>query len=73
MAKTKKETKELLEQVPDFTDLFERKTAEQVQSMLDEFLLGEEDAESSSKESTRYEKKSEETNSVDKAFADFLG
>jgi len=73
LTKTKKETKELLEQVPDFTDLFERKTPEQVQTMLDEFLLGEEDAESSSKESTRYEKKSEETNSVDKAFADFLG
>lgn len=70
---TKKETKTLLEQVPDFTTLFERKTPVQVQSMLDEFLLGDEGAEENSSETKKYETKSDKVNSVDEAFSEFLG
>ena len=54
-----------LDNIPDFSSLFERKTTEQVQAMLDEFLLGE-DAEAST-EST------DTGSSVDKAFAELLG
>lgn len=71
LAKTKKETKELLDQVPDFVELFERKTPEQVQNMLDEFLLGDDNAEENSTETTKYE--SDQATSVDDAFAEFLG
>ena len=70
---TKKEIKTLLEQVPDFTTLFDRKTPEQVQNMLDEFLLGDDAAEENSSESKKYETKSDKVNSVDEAFSEFLG
>tara|TARA_R100000152_G_C6714335_1_gene141386 strand:+ start:104 stop:856 length:753 start_codon:yes stop_codon:yes gene_type:complete len=73
LAKTKKETKELLDQVPDFVELFERKTPEQVQNMLDEFLLGDDNAEENSTETTKYESESDQATSVDDAFAEFLG
>jgi len=73
LANTKKETKALLEQVPDFTDLFERKTPEQVQNLLDEFLLGDDNAEENSTETKKYETASDKTTSVDEAFAEFLG
>ena len=60
--------KEMLETIPDIPNLFERKTPEQVQAMLDEFLLTEESAEEVSSETTRYN-----TNSgIDKAFNDLL-
>jgi len=61
----------LLEQVPDYSTVFERKTPEQVQGMLDEFLLSEEDAEDVSSESSRYSNKG--TSSVDQAFKELLG
>jgi len=72
------EAKELLETVPDFDELFadSRKTSDQVQGMLDEFLLGEEDAESGSTETTKYQSNktnTEGSNSVDKAFQELLG
>ena len=54
----------LLDQIPDFTTLFERKTPAQVQAMLDEFLLGEE-AEAETQADT-----SNEPMAVDKAFAE---
>ena len=73
LAKTKKETKELLEQVPDFVDLFERKTPDQVRNMLDEFLLGDDNAEENSTETKKYETASDQATSVDDAFAEFLG
>ena len=59
-----------LSQVPVFNDVFERKTPEQVQIMLDEFLLGESDAESVSSETSKYNNSDKST--VDKAFDDLL-
>jgi len=49
------ETADLLEAIPDFSEVFEsaRKTPEEIQAMLDEFLLGEDDAEDVSSESTK--------------------
>ena len=73
LAKTQKETKELLDQVPDFVELFERKTPDQVQTMLDEFLLGDDDAEENSTETKKYETVSDQATSVDDAFQEFLG
>jgi hypothetical protein len=69
--------RELLETTPDFDELFtgSRKTFAEVQSMLDEFLLGDANPEEVSSETTKYNN-SEKTgngNSVDKAFADLLG
>ena len=72
---TKKVMNQYLEQVPDFTTLFERKTPTQVQGMLDEFLLGDEAAEENSQETQKYKTNSDsgKVSSVDEAFADFLG
>ena len=71
LAEKEEDVQSLLEQVPDYNTVFERKTPEQVQSMLDEFLLGEEDAEDVSSESSRYNNKN--MNSVDQAFKELLG
>jgi hypothetical protein len=69
--------RELLEGIPDFEELFagSRKTFEEVQAMLDEFLLGDSNPEEVSSETTKYsDNKSKDTgNTVDKAFADLLG
>jgi hypothetical protein len=59
----------LLDQIPVYADVFERKTPEQVQAMLDEFLLDEGDAEDVSTESKRYDS---EKSAVDQAFDDLL-
>ena len=59
----------MLDSIPDFSTLFERKTPEQVQVILDEFLLGEEDAEGVSSETTKY---SSGATDVDKAFQELL-
>jgi len=66
---------ELLEDIPDFDSLFvgSKKSYEEVQAMLDEFLLGDSDAEEVSSETTKYNNNNTESNSVDKAFADLLG
>jgi len=72
MEETEK-TKEFLESIPDFSGVFERKTSEQVQAMLDQYLLGEEDAESASSETVKYGKSSDGTKSVDQAFQELLG
>jgi len=66
------QTKTALESVPDFSTVFDKKTGEQVQSMLDEYLLGEESAEAVSSETTKYGKPSGETKSVDQAFSELL-
>jgi hypothetical protein len=71
LAKTDEEIKSMLDQIPDYSTVFERKTPAQVQAMLDEFLLGEEDAEDVSSEASKYN--SNETNSVDQAFKELLG
>jgi hypothetical protein len=79
LSDSSEQIKEYLDSVPDFDDLFEdsRKTPEEVQSLLDEFLLGDEgDAESASSEATKYKSKkvnSGESSTVDKAFQDLLG
>ena len=71
LAETKEQTLAFLDQIPNFDDVFERKTPQQVQAMLDEFLLGEEDAEELSAETNKYN--NGETNAVDQAFKDLLG
>jgi hypothetical protein len=62
---------ELLENIPEFEALFDRKSASDVEALLDAFLSDDDDAESRSSESHRYSK-SEETNSVDEAFDQLL-
>ena len=71
-AETEAEIRSLLDQIPDYSTVFERKTPQDVQTMLDEFLLSEEDAEEISSESSRYNGKSE-TSSVDQSFKELLG
>ena len=61
--------KEALASVPDFSQLFERKTPADVQVLLDEFLLGESDAEAVSSETVKY---NNTTSEVDKAFQELL-
>jgi len=71
--KSEEKISEFLDNVPDFDGVFEsaRKTPDEVQAMLDEFLLGEEDAEDVSSESAKYAS-SDDTNAVDKAFEELL-
>ena len=75
LAKEEEKISEYLESVPEFSGLFERKTTEHVQGMLDEFLLGEEDAEGNSSETRKYGKggSTDEVTSVDAAFNELLG
>jgi len=70
-----KETlKSYIDNVPEFSTVFDRKTPEQVQVMLDEFLLGEDDVEESSSETQKYgNNSSNETNEVEQAFNELLG
>ena len=71
LADTEEKITEALNQIPDFDSVFERKTPQQVQTMLDEFLLSEDDAEDVSSETTKYSSDSN-TSAVDKAFAELL-
>ena len=66
---------ELLGQVPDFTALFERKSPEDVQRMLDEYLSDDTSAEEMSNETNRYGNNTSQTtaNSVESAFSELLG
>lgn len=63
---------ELLDSIPEFSGLFERKTTTEVQAILDTFINGQTtDAESVSSETTKYGSKTDsETNAVDQAFAE---
>lgn len=70
LAPTAGEVSSMLETVPNMDDLFERKTPEQVQVILDKYLTGDSDAEELSSETTQY---SDSTSSVDAAFKDLLG
>ena len=67
---------ELLESIPDFGTLFERKSPEDVQRMLDEYLTDDESAEEMSTETNRYGNTTSQTdnaNSVESAFNELLG
>jgi len=59
--------KALLEEIPDFDGLFERKSTEQVQGMLDRFMSAEEDKEAVEKYNTPSADK------VSRAFNELLG
>ena len=61
---------QLLDSVPDIDNLFDVKTSEEVQTLLDGYLSSDSSAESSSNETQQYAKKTGE--SVDKAFAAFM-
>jgi hypothetical protein len=58
----------LLDSIPEFNSLFERQTPEQVDAILDEQLAGNRSAESRSKETTKYDTKSD----VDRAFDELM-
>mgnify|MGYP005816492017 CR=1 FL=1 len=58
----------LLDSIPEFNSLFERQTPEQVDAILDEQLAGNGTAESRSKETTKYDTKSD----VDRAFDELI-
>ena len=72
LASSQDEVNTMLESIPNFDEVFEsaRKTPDEVQNMLDEFLLGEEDAEEVSSETSKYN--NTETSAVDKAFEELL-
>jgi len=71
--KTSEECAELLESIPEFEDLFERKTSSEVQAMLDGHLLEDEDAEVASTETVKYKSQSDgDSNSVSEAFEELL-
>jgi len=61
---------DLLDSVPVIDELFERKTSEQVETLLNEYLTSDATAESSSSETTKYNTAS--TSNVDEAFAAFM-
>ena len=61
---------ELLDSVPVIDNLFERKTADEVQALLDGYLSSDDLAESSSSETQRG--KAQTGQDVDKAFAAFM-
>tara|TARA_Y100001963_G_C6600362_1_gene362211 strand:- start:369 stop:761 length:393 start_codon:yes stop_codon:yes gene_type:complete len=67
--------RELLESVPDVSTLFERKTPEQVAQILDEFLSGNQSAESRSNETQKYGSGDTDkggTTDVESAFRDLM-
>lgn len=76
------ECAELLETVPDIGSLFDRKTPDEIQAMLDEYLASDEVAEAGSSETQKYGTSSNDNpagnsssvgTSVDQAFSDLLG
>tara|TARA_R110001583_G_scaffold22229_5_gene83508 strand:+ start:366 stop:1115 length:750 start_codon:yes stop_codon:yes gene_type:complete len=69
---SKEEINSMLESIPEYDQVFEsaRKSPDEVQNMLDEFLLNEDDAEEVSSETTKYN--NNETSAVDKAFEELL-
>ena len=71
LSKDENKAHEWLDSIPEISELFDRKTPQDVQSMLDEFLLSQEDAEGVSKESEHYTAPTEGSD-VDKAFSELL-
>ena len=64
---------EIVATVPDLDTLFERKSAKDVQSILDEFLNSEVDAETVSSETSKYGGKAEPSNDVEAALKELAG
>jgi len=64
---------ELLDSIPDFDTLFERKTTQDVNAMLDEYLSGDQSAETSSSETEKYAATTTTTDPVDAAFDELMG
>ncbi len=64
-----------LENVPNFEELFEAKSSDEIKAILDEFLLSDEDAEGASSETTKYgsSNSGDTATSVDQAFSELLG
>ncbi len=63
---------ELLESIPEFDTLFERKTPEDVGTLLDAYLLGEEST-SEETDSTTPPPSTDTVSSVDAAFNELMG
>jgi hypothetical protein len=62
---------ELLDSIPEFSGLFERKTTAEVQTILDTFMNTQvDDPETVSSETTKYGNKDGDANAVDAAFAE---
>ncbi len=69
-------SEELMESIPDFNDLFDRKSPEQVGQILEEYLSGSENAEEDSVEEAKYGSTPSvdgDVSEVDAAFNDLLG
>ena len=64
---------ELLDSIPDFDTLFERKTTQDVTAMLDEYLSGDQSAETSSSETEKYTATTNTNDPVDAAFDELMG
>lgn len=77
LAEEDEAAQQILDSVPDFDSVFEKKSPEQVKHMLDEFLLGDEEAEEASSEVTKYSSPAnavvDSATSVDAAFSELLG
>lgn len=73
---SEEECRELLDSVPDFESLFERKTAEEIAKLLDEHLAADNDvdAETASSQSAKYggAAKASPTSDVDAAFKELM-
>ena len=61
---------ELMESIPKFDELFEKKTVQQVSELLDNYLSGADEEEG---QEVAHYKKADETSSVDEAFNELLG
>lgn len=70
---TDEECRDLMDSVPDFNAIHDRKTSAEVAAALDDYLAGtnDRDAESDSSETVKYASKP--ANAVDAAFADLMG
>jgi hypothetical protein len=66
---------ELLENIPDFDNIFERKTVSDVTAMLDDYLSNDASAEASSADSTHYNTAAAPgtSDTVDAAFNELMG
>tara|TARA_R100000664_G_C2629836_1_gene59923 strand:+ start:84 stop:293 length:210 start_codon:yes stop_codon:yes gene_type:complete len=62
---------QLLDSIPDIESLFERKTKDQVQAILDEYLSTDASSETASNETQKYNTTS--TSKVDRAFQELMG
>ena len=69
---TDDECRDLLDSVPDFATLHDRKTSAEVATALDEYLAGDASAEADSSETSKYGSDKKASNAVDAAFADLM-